>query len=73
MPSSFLNSFRRWLLSNTAIPNECVKLKLPRAWEPLDSSQAVFINIGKEAQLCFRNGNKDRLEKNRNDQEKNWF
>lgn len=53
MSFPILIALQLWLLSSTTTPNDSVKLVLPRAWEPLENSQPVFINTKKKLNFVF--------------------
>jgi hypothetical protein len=47
----------RRLLNSPADRNKYIKLELPRAWEPLDSSKSLLFGEEKEARFGFPYGN----------------
>jgi hypothetical protein len=48
---------RRWLRSSPTIPNEFLKLELPRAWEPLGSLRPSPNGEEEETQFGFSHRN----------------
>jgi hypothetical protein len=77
---SFLGHLKlRWqqikqrLVISPALPNDCLELELPGAWEPPDSSSPTPDGEGKETRFGLPYGNQTKETEDGTGQDKTWF